>query len=255
MQNPQAFIVAINTSTNTSSIKGNLPLITNAIKIKSRNILEKYLQGDKGLARKELIGLYKKHPDSVVVNHLAAFILYRDKRFDEAYLQINKALSTSPKNSIMINLRGLIQRQLLLFEDAISSFQKAIKINSDYPDPYNNLGIFYRYYGKQKEAISCFKKALAINSEFYSARYNLACMKGYKFSEKEIKLVEEQQHKLKTLEDKARCSFTLYNALLKNSEHQKAFYCLEEGNQLLFNGSKLHHYKLQKSKQSNNKLH
>ena len=55
-------------------------------------------------------------------------------------------------------------------------------------------------------------------------------MKGYKFSEKEIKLVEEQQHKLKTLEDKARCSFTLLQCSAEKQRASKGI--------LLFGGRK-----------------
>lgn len=232
--------MALNPS-NLSEVKGDLSLKNQSLRQKCQEILKKYIQGDKARARLEANAIYKKHPGSSVTAHLVTMILYKDNRFQEAYSEIEKLLQKTPEDSIRFNLCGLIQRQLLLFDEAITSYQKAIELKPTFADPYNNMGIIYRYYGEREKAIKSFHKALALNPRFASARYNLACMKGYVFTKEEISLVESQRNEFNLPEDKARVDFTLYNALLKNNEFERAFAYLEEGNKTLFNNNKVRH--------------
>jgi tetratricopeptide (TPR) repeat protein len=223
-----------------TTISGKLD-ISNLLQGKCQDVLDHYEKGRKLHARNELKKLLHKYPNAKVVKQLDILILYRERKYTEAYGKIQEVLKTSSKNAALINMQGLIQRQLELFDEAIASYEKAINIKPNFADPYNNAGIIYRYYGEKEKAISCFKKALEIRPDFLSARYNLAGMKGYKFSEKEIALVEGQLQEIKAPEDKARCYFTLYNALVKNSDYQKAFSYLQRGNQILFEHNKTQH--------------
>ena len=213
---------SVNTSINTAQVKGALTLQTSSLKQKCQAILENYLQGKKVQARQEAAAICKKNPGSLITLHLMTVILYKDGRYREAYREVKKILRKTPDDASRLNLCGLIQRHMMLFDDAIASYQKAIRHKPDFADPYNNLGIIYRYYGDKEKAIRNFRKALDLNPRFASARYNLACMKGYKFSQDEIRLVERQRQEFKLPEDKARLNFALYNAYIKNNEYNRA---------------------------------
>lgn len=232
---------SIQTSIQECNVKGSVSFKTGSLKEKCQSVLQKYLLGEKSYARQEAHAIYKKHPGSIAAAHLWTMILYKDYRFKEAYAAVKKILEKSPDDANKYNLCGLIQRNLLLFDEAIASYKKAVELKPTFADPYNNMGIIYRYSGEREKAIKSFLKALALNPGFVSARYNLACMKGYVFSKEEISLVEKQREKLELPEDKARSDFTLYNALLKNNEFDRAFFYLEEGNRILFNNSKSPH--------------
>ena len=232
---------SVNTSINTAQVKGALTLQTSSLKQKCQAILENYLQGKKVQARQEAAAICKKNPGSLITLHLMTVILYKDGRYREAYREVKKILRKTPDDASRLNLCGLIQRHMMLFDDAIASYQKAIRHKPDFADPYNNLGIIYRYYGDKEKAIRNFRKALDLNPRFASARYNLACMKGYKFSQDEIRLVERQRQEFKLPEDKARLNFALYNAYIKNNEYNRAFAYLEEGNKIIHNNNKVAH--------------
>lgn len=223
-----------------TTISGKLD-ISNLLQGKCKEVLDHYVKGRKLHARNELKKLLNKYPNAKTVKQLDVLLLYKERKYAEAYEKIQEVLKSSSKHAGLINMQGLIQRQLELFDEAIASYKEAIKIKPNFADPYNNVGIIYRYYGEKEKAIKCFKKALKIRPDFLSARYNLAGMKGYKFSEKEIALVEEQLKGIKAPEDKARCCFTLYNALVKKSKYHKAFDYLQRGNQILFEYNKTKH--------------
>ena len=132
----------------------------------------------------------------------------------------------------MLNIKGLTERHLHLFDEAIESYKKAINIKPNHADPYNNLAIIYRYFGKKELAIENFRKAISIKNDYCSAFYNLSCIKGYKASSEEIANLEALIKKLKNRGELERCYFALYNAYVSIGEQQKAFNYLEAGNNL-----------------------
>lgn len=197
------------------------------------DILQRYERKEQHQAREEAKKLLEKYQDSLVVKKLEVLILYRDRKYLEAYKKIKALLKSAPKDARMINMQGMIQRQLGLFKEAVSSYKLAISIQPSLSDPYNNLAIIYRYFGKKDLAIKNFRNAISKNKNFSSAFYNLSCIKGYKFTKNEINTIEALLKKLDNVNDVARCHFSLYNAYSKEEQDVKAFKHLNLGNNIL----------------------
>ena len=82
------------------------------------DILHGYEEKEQHQAREEAKKLLEKHPNSLVVKKLEVLILYRDRKYLEAYKKIKALLKSAPTDARMINMQGMIQRQLGLFKEA-----------------------------------------------------------------------------------------------------------------------------------------
>jgi tetratricopeptide (TPR) repeat protein len=216
----------------TTSISGKLD-VKFTVQAQCEKILASYDQGKKRHARLEVKKLLEIYPNDKNVQKLYIWILFKDRLFVEAYKKIKVLLNKFPEEVFLINLQGLIQRQLDLFEDAMNSYKQAIELNPDYADSYNNLAIIYRYFGQKDLAIQNFRKAIAINNQYCAAFYNLSCMKGYELTKKEINTVKGLLTKVSSSDDIVRCHFSLYNAYLSKGDNTKAIKHLKLGNDRL----------------------
>jgi len=129
----------------TTRISGTLN-INGVIQNACEEILRRYEKREKYQARQETKQLLEKYPESLVVKKLDVLILYKDKKYQEAYGKIQDLVNSPPKDVRIINMQGMIQRHLGLFNEAVLSYKSAINIRPDFSDPYNNLAIIYRYF-------------------------------------------------------------------------------------------------------------
>lgn len=109
--------------------------LNSEIKKECEVILQQYKKGEVLQAHHEVNKLLEKYPNSLPVKQLNVLILYKDKKYEEAYEKIKEVLKSCPKHVAMINLQGLIQRQLALFDEAIESYLLAIKLKPEFADP------------------------------------------------------------------------------------------------------------------------
>jgi type IV pilus biogenesis/stability protein PilW len=87
---------------------------------------------------------------------------YNESKFQQAYIEFQKALEINPKDTEVLNGIGIIQ--LVQFEDsekAIEYFKRALKVDKDFSEAWNNLGVAYERTGKIDEAIAAYEKAVA----------------------------------------------------------------------------------------------
>jgi len=86
---------------------------------------------------------------------------YTEGKFQQAYIEFQKALDINPKDKEVLNAVGILH--LIQFEDfekAIEYFKKALKVDKNYSQARNNLGLAYEKTGRIDEAIASYKKAL-----------------------------------------------------------------------------------------------
>lgn len=78
-------------------------------------VLRLYEAGKVKQASQDLNKLLKSHPNSLIVKRLNVLILYKERKYAEAYEKVKKILEIVPNNSSSLNMQGLLQRQLSLF--------------------------------------------------------------------------------------------------------------------------------------------
>jgi type IV pilus biogenesis/stability protein PilW len=87
---------------------------------------------------------------------------YNEGKFQQAYIEFQKALDFNPKDKEVLNGIGIIQLvQFEDFEKAIEYFKRALKVDKKFSEAWNNLGVAYEKMGKTDEAIASYEKALS----------------------------------------------------------------------------------------------
>ena len=129
--------------------------------------------------------ILKKETGSSEVYNLHAFILYFDKKFNEAINSWTKAININPNYIEALNGLGNALLKLKKIDQSILNFEKAIKINPNYYEAYCNLGSALLKLGKHKEAITNFEKVIEIKPNYFEAIYGkaYALMKNQNYNE------------------------------------------------------------------------
>ena len=116
---------------------------------------------------------------SVHYNNLGIFY-NREGRFNEAIVELKKALSIDQQFFEAHSNLGVAYANKGMLDEAISEYKKTLTIKPDYAAAHNNLGTVYGEKGMLDEAISEFNKALAIKPNFAEVHYNLGVAYYYK---------------------------------------------------------------------------
>jgi predicted O-linked N-acetylglucosamine transferase (SPINDLY family) len=102
----------------------------------------------------------------------------QQKKYDDAIIQIGKAISINSNHHALYNNLGVTYKEMENYEDAIKNFKKAIEIKSDYAEAYNNLGIIFKKKNQYKEAYNNYKTAIELNPNYAEAYNNLGLLYG-----------------------------------------------------------------------------
>jgi tetratricopeptide (TPR) repeat protein len=105
----------------------------------------------------------KEMSDSVRANLTAAQQLIAGAKYDEAIVELNKALEKYPKEAFLHAAVAEAYTKLGKNEDALASYQKAIEADPKNSEYMANLGVIQNAMGKTAEAQESFKQAAAIN--------------------------------------------------------------------------------------------
>ncbi len=134
--------------------------VSNNTNFKNRLVLSnRVLQLDSGNkeARKELAGIYLK-----------------EKEYDRAIEQIDKALKISAFDEDLYLLQGMYYEDTGDMKAAVSSYEKMLKIAPNSARANNNLGGIYLNNGNLDKAEAFFRQAAGINPLLYEPYLNLA---------------------------------------------------------------------------------
>jgi tetratricopeptide (TPR) repeat protein len=114
------------------------------------------------------------------------FDYLRKSQYDEAIIELNKAIEIYPRYALAYNDRGVAYLRKKQYDRAISDFTKALDINPRYPKVLYNRGIAYLDNRKYEKAVSDLTKALDLNlfmaeayherglAYFFKGEYDLA---------------------------------------------------------------------------------
>ena len=94
-----------------------------------------------------------------VHNRLAESYL-NNSQYNEAFVELQKALKLNPDNKETLNYLGYVSTQFKKYKDAISYYKRAISVSPDYSDAHNNLGVAYAEIEDWDNAVASFQSAL-----------------------------------------------------------------------------------------------
>ena len=117
----------------------------------------------------------RRNPDSWMAhNNLAAELLDRPGRLNEAMLHLNLALQLKPDSAEALNNLGKALEQTPGRQtEAIARYQAALRIRPSFPEAENNLGRALSESGRAAEAIPHFEAALRYRPGYAEAQSNL----------------------------------------------------------------------------------
>ena len=118
-------------------------------------------------------------------------------------------------------------------EEAMEAFNKAISIKPDYAEVYNNMGNAFKDQENLEEAIVAYEKAISIKPDCADVHRHLSTIKRYKIDDPHFLQVKNLYAEVSFNRDaKCNLNFALAKMYEDNSEFDKAFEHLSEGNAL-----------------------
>jgi type IV pilus biogenesis/stability protein PilW len=106
-----------------------------------------------------------------------------NSQFNEAFVELQKALQLNPDNKETLNYLGYVSTQFGKNNDAIAYYKRAISVDPDYSEAHNNLGVVYAEMEEWDNAIASFQYAL--KNPVYRTPASAYSNMGYVFYRKE----------------------------------------------------------------------
>ncbi len=133
---------------------------------------------DRALGRfREALTLGPAPEDLARVHFYVASCLKELAHFDEAIVELKKAVNEDPTDYMNYNLLGFCHFQLKQHELAIEAFHKAIEINPGSAIDYASIGSNLRELGRYQDAIAMYHMALSLDPGLGFAKENIAKLK------------------------------------------------------------------------------
>lgn len=103
---------------------------------------------------------------------LLATVYLQQKQLALSLKYFDKALQLNKKNAIVFNNRGVVLKDLELFDQALRSYEAAVRIKPDYPEALYNIGVVLQELKKPEEALKSYDAALSIKPDYADALNN-----------------------------------------------------------------------------------
>ena len=141
-------------------------------------------------------------------------------RLKKAERLYKNVLKSNPRNSIALNLLGVLNYQGGRHGKAIQLIGKAVSISPDYAFAHFNLGNVYKYRGKLGEAEAAFRKVVALSPNDAGAHGNLGIVLQEQGRHADAESAFEKTVALEPANPEAH--FNLANALLALGQEETA---------------------------------
>ena len=141
----------------------------------------------------------------------------RLKKAEKLYRGVLKA---NPKNSVALNLLGVLNYQAGRHSKAIQLIGKAVSISPDYAFAHFNLGNVYKYRGKLTEAEAAFRRVVTLSPNDAGAHGNLGAVLQEQGRHADSQLAFDKAVELEPASPEAH--FNLANVLLDLRDEDRA---------------------------------
>ena len=146
--------------------------------------------------------------------------LYNQGHLKRAFQQSKLLVTTFPKSATLLNIQGVLLKDLGQLDLSIEVYRKALSIKSDYAEAYNNMGVTLQEQKKLVEAIKAFNKAIAIKPDYAVAYYNMGT--ALKDQGKLEEAIEACKRALAIKPDYAKALYNMGNSLKDQGKLKEA---------------------------------
>ena len=150
----------------------------------------------------------------------------KNRRFDEAVTEWNKALDLVPTDPWAYNNLGVALTESGKLDEALVQYRKAVELSPQFAEAYNNLGEALVRKGDVKEAILEFEKAVKLDPGHAVAHSNFGAALARVGRTREA--VVELKKAVEAKPDSAEARRNLGHALAEQGDFQAALVQLEE---------------------------
>jgi tetratricopeptide (TPR) repeat protein len=134
--------------------------------------------GQLALAQPLLQQVCELEEDNLQARYQLATVFFHLNRFDEAFVQYQKACMQAPFELDLQKALGLAAYRLERYDDALAAFFRACLLAPNVGDIYLNMGACYFDLLEYKQACMCFEKSCELVPTQLDAHYNLGIAQG-----------------------------------------------------------------------------
>jgi protein O-mannosyl-transferase len=167
----------------------------------------------------------KKHPSFIAVYNNLGVVLIEQMKFEEALVNIKKAVNLQPNYAESHNNLGNALSGLNRFNDANIHYKTAINLKPNYAEAHNNLANSLNKKSNIDQAIIYYKKAIQLKPEYSEAHFNfgVALNKWNRYEE----AIDHLQETIRLEPNFSRAHLALGNIFIKKENFESAIYHLE----------------------------
>ena len=160
-----------------------------------------------------------------------AKVLSRREKLELALEQADYLLTKEPDKPSHLALRASILVRMGDFENAIPCYENILERYPTQPSILLSYGHALKTVGEQDKAVEAYRKAITIRSSFGDAYWSLANLKTFRFEDKELNAMREQQQSHGgSREDFYHLCFALGKALEDRKQYDESFKYYHLGN-------------------------
>ena len=170
-------------------------------------------------------------PDFHLARHSFANLLFRQLRYREALIEIERILGAEPNRPMHLLLKAAILAQIGETEAAIKIYDA---ISNQYPGQarlHLNRGHALKTVGKQAEAVAAYRTAISMQPDLGEAYWSLSNLKTFEFDDADIvRMRAGLESSVAEQEDFVHLSFALGKALEDKGEFDESYRHYSKGN-------------------------
>ena len=170
-------------------------------------------------------------PDFHLARHSFANLLFRQLRYREALIEIERILGAEPNRPMYLLLKAAILAQIGETEAAIKIYDA---ISNQYPGQarlHLNRGHALKTVGKQAEAVAAYRTAISMQPDLGEAYWSLSNLKTFEFDDADIvRMRAGLESSVAEQENFVHLSFALGKALEDKGEFDESYRHYSKGN-------------------------
>ena len=158
-------------------------------------------------------------------------VLRKRQNYSNALKQAKSLLNMEPENPQFQSVYAIEAMQSGEFDDALNVFDKILEKIPEDPVTLTSRGHALKTLGQREKSIDSYKRAIAKYPGHGEAHFSLSNLKLFKFSDQDIKLMEEQEQSDRVSHmSKIYFNFALGKAYEDKNLFDRAFQYYERGN-------------------------
>jgi tetratricopeptide (TPR) repeat protein len=153
-----------------------------------------------------------------------AVVLRRLDKFDEALAHLDKLLTKEPRNPLFREQKAEVLHLKRRHDEALAHHRELSEEYPASPEVWLNYGDSMRIAGHADQCVAAYRKALELSPALGTVFGRLADLRGYSFTEADVRWLEKQSIMLGlSADDRANLHFVLGNAYNDQKLYPKSF--------------------------------